>query len=283
MNTEQSSFKITVGFKTKILNVFRKIFTIPVFESILLKLLKSKLSWFFYKLIPPNYLYSKNSIRNCTRRGLAYELDLANFNDHLIFYEYDDACYDFLIDYLKSAEVIFDIGANIGSTALYFAQINPNATIVAVEPHPTTFQKAVKNLSLNNFKHIKLYNIGFGSEKGTAKLFEVNDQNIGMNRILSDDKPFPFKVINIETLDNFMSENCLYPSVIKIDVEGFEHEVLKGGIEFLKARKPILFLELDDKNLKANGSSAVELLKFINSLGYIDFLNANDGKKVEIG
>ncbi len=173
--------------------------------------------------------------------------------------------------------IIFDIGANIGSTALFFANLNPQAKIIAFEPHPTMHNKALENIKLNNFKNIELLNKGLGAQKGVLKLYEVNKNNPGMNRILSKETDLPFKLIDIETIDDICVEQSIADiNFIKIDVEGFEYFVLQGGKQIISSKKPTLFIELDDANLKANGKSAKELVELLLSFGYTTLTRADN-------
>ena len=122
-------------------------------------------------------------------------MDISNVVGHYLYYGNKDASYLHVLDTIKNSKVILDIGANIGSISLYFASINPEAQIVSFEPHPDIFIRANENLKLNKFTNIQLINKGLGERKDFLKLYEVNKNNPGMNRILSEDKKLPFKKI----------------------------------------------------------------------------------------
>ena len=75
--------------------------------------------------------------------------------------------------------------------------------------------------------------------------------------------------ITVETIDDFlMTTPPVRLDLVKIDVEGFELNVLKGAIKTLSKYKPILFVEVSDKLLKDNRASAAQLLEFTESIGY---------------
>ena len=277
-----NSYHLHQSSKTKFLNFFRSIFTIRLFENFLIFLLLEKKLIVFRKLIPPNYLYKNCSFRNVTRDGINYKLDISNVVDHFLYYGIKDFCYDSIIDTIKNAKVILDIGANIGSTSLFYASINSKAKIIGFEPHLKTFKRAIENIELNNFKNIELINIGLGEKKETVKLYEVNENNPGMNRIITDDRNFPFSKININTLDFILEDLKISKAdFIKIDVEGFEYAVLLGGEKILKS-KPIMLIELDNNNLKENYHTSKQLIEFLIASGYSEFHRADNLMKVTI-
>lgn len=263
--------------KTKVLNLFRKPFTLPLFEKLLVKLTVGNSSTFFKKLIPPDYLYKQGSLRFVNRDGINLKLDISNVVDHYIYYGVKDADYNSILNLITSSKIILDIGANIGTTSLYFANINSTAKIYAFEPHPDTFNRAVENISLNNFENIQLIKLGLGEAKESVKLYEVNEHNPGMNRIIAENKNLPFKIIEIDSLDNIVLEYGIqHIDLIKLDVEGFEYSVLKGAKNTIAKWKPSLFIELDDKNLRENNSSAKDLILLLNSYGYTNIYRASD-------
>jgi FkbM family methyltransferase len=280
---EMDKYDLKISNKTRLLNVFRRIFMIPVLERFLVNSLLKRPSAFLLKLIPPDYLYKKNAFRSVTRNGINYKLDISHVVDHFLYFGIKDANYDPILEEIKAAKVILDIGANIGNSSLFFASINSHAQIFAYEPHPVTFKRATENIQCNSFKNIKLVNIGLGEKKGTLKLYEVNEHNPGMNRIFAEDRDMPFKEIEIDVLDNFISEKRI-PKIdlIKIDVEGFEYSVLKGGRNSIIESRPILFIELDDNNLRENNESAKKLIELLLPFGYKSICRADNGQAIAV-
>ena len=68
--------------------------------------------------------------------------------------------------------------------------------------------------------------------------------------------------------------------LIKIDVEGYELQVLRGASAIIQKHKPILFVELDDDNLRDQGDSASDLVRFLEQHGYVSITNAVSGEMV---
>jgi len=268
---EDVNYKYKIGFRTRILNVFRIFFQNSKFEKWLVaRTIGKPINNFWCKVIPPAYTYQNNSIRSVERDSINYILDISNVMDHSAYFGYVDGSHDFLINLAQNNDVIFDVGSNIGTTTLPFAKVINDGTIYSFEPDKTNFKRIFENIKLNPslVSKIKLINIGIGSEKGKGNLYKVDDNNPGMNRILPSGI-FKFEEIEIDTLDNFVIENNIIKlDLIKIDVEGYELEVLKGAVNTLKKHKPKLFIEIDDDNLKGNGVSAKELISFVSKLKY---------------
>ena len=272
-----NNYHPVILFRTKLINLFRIFFTIPLFERLLVSRLLKDPSSFLYKLVPPNYLYKKHSPRHVTRQGINYKLDISKVVDHNLYYGYKDDIYNFVLNDIRSAKFILDIGANIGNSSLFYTSINPNAYILAFEPHPNTYKLAEENLKLNKFPNIHLLNIGLAEKKESLKLYEVNDNNPGMNRILTESNDFPFKTIEVDRLDTVCQQHKIDKiDFIKIDVEGFEYSVLSGGREVIQTSKPVLFIEVDDNNLRGNNKSAKMLVELLISFGYREFYRAHD-------
>jgi FkbM family methyltransferase len=278
-----NKYTLKQPFTTRVLNNIRKVFTIPALEQVLVQKMLHDGNWFVSRLIPPDYLYKKGSIREVERDGIRYRLDISHVVDHFIYYGIKDPGFNSILDVVKRAKVILDIGANIGNSSLFFASHNPSAIIHAFEPHPETYLRAGVNIGMNQFTNIKLHNLGLGEEKASLKLYEVNEHNPGMNRILEKDLDLPYKIVPIEKLDTFVKEAGI-PKVdlIKIDVEGYEYTVLKGAKELLNRHFPVLFIELDDTNLKENNKSARELLQLLADIGYRHFARADSNERLRL-
>jgi len=180
---------------------------------------------------------------------------------------------------------IIDIGANIGATTLILAKkVAAVGQVFSFEPSPFNYKLAHENISLNNFSNIKLINQGLGNEKTTAFLYNVNTNNRGMQRLLknsSENGSYEKSSVQVDTHDNSMNNFSIpSPSFIKIDVEGYEYNVLLGGKETILKYKPALFIKLDDNNLSEQGNNAKELIQLIKQFGY-KIINAATGCVVD--
>lgn len=134
--------------------------------------------------------------------------------------------------------VIFDIGANIGQSCAYFRQNFPDSKIFSFEPIPSTFEKLLRFVEkLPKNEKIHCYDLGMGFAEGSFEIFLK--ENSVLNS-LSNNLPLqttePPVEIKITTLDKFLkSQNLNKVDILKIDVEGYEIEVLKGAEELLNS------------------------------------------------
>lgn len=227
------------------------------------------------KLIVPHHQYELKTYRLAKRNGLNLKLDVSNEVDHFIYFKKKDTSFDNLLEEIKEAKTILDIGGNIGAFALFFEKLNPSSTIYSFEPHPYTFSRLQENLQLNNSR-IHACNIGLGDSRSSLKMYEIDSHNIGMNKIFKEEQDYPFVTVEVETLDEFWGKKGSV-DFIKIDVEGFEYSVLKGAEVLLTSFFPVLVIEIDDNNLRSNGTSARELIGFLQSAGY-DYIMNSDKK-----
>jgi FkbM family methyltransferase len=146
---------------------------------------------------------------------------------------------------IKKNDVIADIGANIGMTALLFSDLAQS--VYAFEPSPSTFQILQNNLNLNSISNVQAINIGLGLKSENLTItFAKNNRSGGFvsEKIRPDDGHIS-ENISIETLDNFFSNHHVVPNFLKIDVEGFEQNVVKGGLNFINKHNPTVVMEMN--------------------------------------
>jgi FkbM family methyltransferase len=236
------------------------------------------------------------------RKSIKWTLDLAEGIDLSIFIfgsfqsELSNSITN-LINKKKNQNIFFniiDVGSNIGDKSLSIAKnlLNKNIKnfkIFSIEPTDYAFQKQKKNL--NNNPQLK--------KKISISKFYVSNKKIKPKKIYSswrlDNKKDTHKVhfgslneINSFTktisLDNFIKKKKIKNQIIiKIDVDGFELDVLKSCKNFLKKNDTIIFMEYAPYALKEYGSSIKEFTNFLQQLDYkIYDLQFNRLKKISI-
>jgi len=169
----------------------------------------------------------------------------ATGNIYIGLHEFEDMF--FVLHLLRKDEVMLDIGANIGSyTILAGAVIG--AKIFSFEPIPETFRCLIDNVNINGiYEKVKCYNIGLADKNGILKF----TSNLGTtNHVVfntSSIKNIDIIDVPVRKLDTIVS-GC-DPLLIKIDVEGFELQVLKGADEILKSKSLLaVIIETFGKN-----------------------------------
>lgn len=156
-----------------------------------------------------------------------------------------------------------DIGANVGLFSLMaFDKIKDSGEIFSFEPINKTFKVLEENIKINNIKNIKSFNIGLNLVKG-YQYFSDEDVSAHISeKIKTDNKIF------CDTLDNLIYKKNKF-HIAKIDTEGAELNILKGGINSIQNDQlPILILEVN-KSKESFGISNEDIEHFLLSNGYI--------------
>jgi len=270
--------------KTRLLNNLRLVGKLRPVENVLVDLSLSKtFGNVFTKIAPNNYQYAKNTIRMCEREGIRYSLDISDYMQYCIYYGVEIEPRDTLYGLVKNGTTVIDVGTNIGETLLNFAKINRDGRNIGFEPVPYLYEKAKTNIGLNEFENIELVNKGLSSAAETLSFNETNENNSGGTFLTREDHNDNGRSVQVVRLDDFAEHSQLENvSLIKIDVEGFEMEVLKGASETLRKFQPTLFVEIDDVFLARQNSSAIAIFDFLVSHGY-EIKNANSGERVNSG
>jgi len=260
-------------FKTRLFNLFRKPFTYPPFEKALLFVVRGKKYLGFWSKFTPNpVLYKFGSIRNVNRQEINYSLDLSCLMQWYVYWDFKAKDRDRLYSLVKKGDIIFDVGTNIGETLLNFAKLTgEKGYVYGFEPDEENYRNVQKNISLNNFKNIHVFNNAVSDKKETVKLSVVEPHNRGMNRILEpgSDEGYQYSIIEAITLDDLVAENKIERiDLVKIDIEGYEMHALKGALQMLKKFKPVLFVEIAYTRLIKLNTSPNEVMKFLEDLGY---------------
>lgn len=165
---------------------------------------------------------------------------------------------------------ILEIGANIGYYALIEATRAGNSgQLYAIEPSPTNFEALKKNLELNGIRNAYLHQAAFGEKRGKATFYVYDRSNLS-SFIKRTDMGMACTEVEVEilTLDDFLQGKEV--DFVRMDVEGYEREILRGAEQaFASGKKPkYFFIEVHSDLLHKKGSSCKEILELLGGYGY---------------
>lgn len=181
-----------------------------------------------------------------------------------------------LYSWINTRKGIFiDVGAHIGKYSIPVAK-NPGVTVVAIEPDLYNYDLLKKNAALNKLDNIFCINKGAFSSPGKIP-FYTTDRGEGMHSLYPQPGSRQQVTIEADTLDNIIEQLALDKpvSLVKIDVEGAEMEVLKGAEKILQKYQPDLIVEV----WRNNTSSFEQVKAFLQRFGYV-FAHIVDGENV---
>ncbi len=178
---------------------------------------------------------------------------------------------EFLREFLSRIDhqtVFYDIGAHVGLWSLAAAKnkIVPKF-IYCWEPEPHNFKRLRENIRINNISNIDIFPIALGFDNALAKMLTNAREPGSLTPTLVEGRGAT--LVNVVKGDDWVFENKLHlPSVIKIDVEGYEFFVLKGLRGVIKKAHPVVFLETHPSHLKKIGLDEKDVLEFMEDLNY---------------
>lgn len=183
---------------------------------------------------------SYSSIAEFELRGKSFRIATHGWSDEFISRILINGSFDELNLLSHIAErypvqkVILDIGANIGNHTIYFAEFLQADRIHSFEPYPASFLLLERNTE--QYPHVSLYNTALGAQEGLVSMY-APPNNMANAHITGTNST---SNISMVPLDSFGFEDV---TLMKVDVEGYELEVFKGGMETIRRCRPVLFVE----------------------------------------
>lgn len=182
---------------------------------------------------------------------------------------YEPTNSNWLISTLKGTGqgLFLDVGANFGWYTLLAAKLLPEATIVALEPGQENFLLLSKNIAENRLRNVTAINQGADASASVAQLYAHEHQNPGAHSIRKAIGDVPQENITLAPLDQILAQHPGRIHLLKIDVEGYEVEVLLGATETLR-RTNCLLVEYSPDFLSECGHEPTQLLDVLESSGF---------------
>lgn len=205
----------------------------------------------------------KNSVENIRRIGIKDNIFSFKYHGKKIFFYlpykkdyaqqqilfkntfYEENLLKKINKLIPNNSIILDIGSNIGNHIIYYAKILNAAKIYGFEPQKDVFNILKKNMELNNLtQKVDLFNFGLGSKDENVAIENRSNNNCGATSLIAKEGGN----LKISKLDKTKIKEKI--DFVKIDTEGFEKEVLVGGLKTISSNKPQVWVEIDKKNKK---------------------------------
>lgn len=178
----------------------------------------------------------------------------------------------------RSLSVVFDIGANVGDVSRYMLHYFPAATVYGFEPCSSTYERLLHNVDQAGFKErFRPFRLGFfdaettgtlqvASAHGANSLLTANDEYLAVNPHISavDTEEIP-----LARLDDFVARQGIsHIDLVKIDVEGVELQVLRGGADTFAHKVDTLILEVSFVRTARNNGEYLRLFQLLHGYGF---------------
>ncbi len=180
----------------------------------------------------------------------------------------------FISRYLKNGMTVFDIGTYIDGwyTILASKLVGQTGHVYSFEPVPDHFSGLKENISINGCNNvtaemiclgISSQNVDFAVNGGFSHMLRQDDNVAGVNVVRN---------VKMSAIDDYVVNRGIKAlDFIKIDTEGAEVEILKGGVSSISKNRPLALVEVVADHLKTAGSSISELYDYFKDLNYISF------------
>jgi FkbM family methyltransferase len=179
-----------------------------------------------------------------------------------LYGEFSEQEADLFVQIVRPGDVIIEVGANIGAHTVHLAQLTgPGGLVHAFEPQRVIFQMLCANVALNGLLNVHTHHAGAGSSKTQLQVPPLDYAAVGNFGGMS---LLPTPAAGSETVPVLPLDSIDLPALklLKVDVEGMEHEVLSGARQTIARHRPFLYVENDREDKSA------ALIRLIDELGY---------------
>ncbi|MEG4071910.1 FkbM family methyltransferase [Microcoleus sp. Pol14C2] len=211
--------------------------------------------------------------------GYRMAMDLSKWNDRMSYFlgrYYDLPTQLFIQNAVQPGDSFIDAGANTGMITLLAAyHTGTTGCVHSFEPNPLAFQKLKAAVTDNELQKVSLHQCGLSNERNELTLTVPTDvTGLGTFAQLAEkDRSLISNQYQVPVYpgDEMLPDNLPGATFIKIDVEGFEVNVIKGFSQTLQKLRPAVLTEVVGSHLERAGSSVAELCSVMDDFGYEAF------------
>jgi len=213
-----------------------------------------------YEKTPPMVIVHKQKMfLSVDDRGISKEL--ACYQSH------EPLSTQVLRTMLSPGETVIDIGANIGYYALLESQlVGSEGEVIAIEPSPSNVSLLTLNMKVNKIQNLRIINVAIGDYDGEGKLYLSNACNWNSLICQRELNQTSSVTVKVRSIDSLLKEINIRPSLIRMDIEGYETNAIAGMINTLNNYAPRLMIELHPQLI--GGKAIRELIELLKSVNY---------------
>ena len=213
--------------------------------------------------------------------GYEMELNISQWSERATYFLgrfYDLEIQLLMLRVLRPGDRFIDVGANIGMLSLLAARlVGPDGVVDAFEPNPRCASRIHSLIARNQISNIRVHNLALGESGGSLPLV-VPKSNSGegtLTTIAHGEFGPPENLdhfeVPVQVGDEILSSDPRPPVLIKIDVEGFEHQVLSGLRRTLDDQKPLVITEVIASHLLRAGRTPNDIFDLMGLHGYVAY------------
>lgn len=183
------------------------------------------------------------------------------------YHVHEPICTDLFPSMVSAGMNVLDIGANIGYYALLAARyVGDTGRVVAVEPHPSNYALLRHNIRLNRLSNLSTIQVAISDTAGEAELFVSPHSNLHSLNSVSRAKTRQTIRVPTTTIDSLAETVGLEFALLRMDLEGWELNALRGGQRTLSTARPRIIMEVHPLYLRERGLE--ELLTMLSDFNY---------------
>jgi len=181
---------------------------------------------------------------------------------------------------LKPGDTFVDVGANIGIMSILAAgRVGAEGRVVAFEPNPETRRILEANVSMNDIVNLEVKQFAVGASASIGVIFDHSDPNRGRATMVKPDQNGVGHEVVVVALDE-QFKGSERVDMIKLDIEGYELEALKGMTALLKrSEPPMLIIEYSELRENSFGRKPTPIYDLLNAAGVYRFFRTAKSKE----
>jgi FkbM family methyltransferase len=193
--------------------------------------------------------------------------------------DYDRENLTFCEGLVGEGDVCFDVGANLGVYTVLFAKwAGSSGQVHAFEPVDNIRRKLRLNVTLNHLRNVRINAIALGDSNGYIEMNQVKEGQFrgGTSCVIENDNvlsmgrdKFTRVQVEMKTVDDYLLENNVTQvDFVKVDIEGYELNFLKGASRLLSEHRPVVLMEHNPNRLELLGISEIHFQEIFQKISY---------------